>query len=143
MVGRQVISLFGLHKWHCICPFPSHNKCVNICVYIKTYTEGSSHNTPPPQKRVFFFFFLWEEKIKMASNNATASAQTVCVTGAGGFIASWIVKLLLEKGYTVKGALRSPGKQNKNQMTFFVSLINYFFIFPVIIINLCKMCTYI
>uniref|UniRef100_A0A0D9XDS7 cinnamoyl-CoA reductase n=1 Tax=Leersia perrieri TaxID=77586 RepID=A0A0D9XDS7_9ORYZ len=29
--------------------------------------------------------------------------QTVCVTGAGGYIASWLVKLLLEKGYTVKG----------------------------------------
>ncbi|XP_057732123.1 cinnamoyl-CoA reductase 2-like [Arachis stenosperma] len=36
------------------------------------------------------------------------SGQTVCVTGAGGFIASWLVKLLLEKGYTVKGTLRNP-----------------------------------
>ncbi|KAG6529862.1 cinnamoyl-CoA reductase 1-like [Zingiber officinale] len=34
--------------------------------------------------------------------------QTVCVTGAGGFIASWLVKLLLEKGYTVKGTVRNP-----------------------------------
>lgn len=34
--------------------------------------------------------------------------QTVCVTGAGGFIASWIVKLLLERGYTVKGTVRNP-----------------------------------
>jgi len=30
----------------------------------------------------------------------------VCVTGAGGFIASWIVKLLLERGYTGRGGLR-------------------------------------
>lgn len=37
-----------------------------------------------------------------------ADSQTVCVTGAGGFIASWIVKLLLEKGYTVKGTVRNP-----------------------------------
>uniref|UniRef100_A0A0E0M1A6 cinnamoyl-CoA reductase n=1 Tax=Oryza punctata TaxID=4537 RepID=A0A0E0M1A6_ORYPU len=29
--------------------------------------------------------------------------QTVCVTGAAGYIASWLVKLLLERGYTVKG----------------------------------------
>ncbi|CAI0470979.1 unnamed protein product [Linum tenue] len=29
--------------------------------------------------------------------------QTVCVTGAGGFIASWIVKLLLARGYSVRG----------------------------------------
>ncbi|ONK78911.1 uncharacterized protein A4U43_C01F920 [Asparagus officinalis] len=33
----------------------------------------------------------------------------VIVTDAGGFIASWLVKLLLEKGYTVKGTLRNPG----------------------------------
>ncbi|XP_062155841.1 cinnamoyl-CoA reductase 1-like [Alnus glutinosa] len=39
---------------------------------------------------------------------SSASGLTVCVTGAGGFIASWIVKLLLEKGYTVKGTLRNP-----------------------------------
>ncbi|KAL5728882.1 cinnamoyl-CoA reductase [Ranunculus cassubicifolius] len=36
------------------------------------------------------------------------SSQTVCVTGAGGFIASYIVKLLLERGYTVKGTVRNP-----------------------------------
>nr|WAU48312.1 cinnamoyl-CoA reductase [Gloriosa superba] len=34
--------------------------------------------------------------------------KTVCVTGAGGFIASWLVKLLLEKGYIVKGTVRNP-----------------------------------
>lgn len=39
---------------------------------------------------------------------SSVSSQTVCVTGAGGFIASWIVKLLLEKGYTVRGTLRNP-----------------------------------
>ncbi|XP_031274053.1 cinnamoyl-CoA reductase 1-like [Pistacia vera] len=41
-------------------------------------------------------------------NSSPVSGQTVCVTGAGGFIASWIVKLLLEKGYTVKGTVRNP-----------------------------------
>ncbi|CAN1756404.1 Cinnamoyl-CoA reductase 1 [Linum perenne] len=34
--------------------------------------------------------------------------QTICVTGAGGFIASWMVKLLLERGYSVKGTVRNP-----------------------------------
>ncbi|KAI7979579.1 Cinnamoyl-CoA reductase 1 [Camellia lanceoleosa] len=38
----------------------------------------------------------------------SVSDQTVCVTGAGGFIASWIVKLLLEKGYSVRGTVRNP-----------------------------------
>ncbi|KAK0578661.1 hypothetical protein LWI29_013962 [Acer saccharum] len=40
--------------------------------------------------------------------NSPVSGQTMCVTGAGGFIASWIVKLLLEKGYTVRGTVRNP-----------------------------------
>jgi nucleoside-diphosphate-sugar epimerase len=37
--------------------------------------------------------------------------KTVCVTGASGFIASWLVKLLLERGYTVRGTIRNPGTQ--------------------------------
>ncbi|KAG5227850.1 cinnamoyl-CoA reductase [Salix suchowensis] len=36
-------------------------------------------------------------------SSLSGQGQTVCVTGAGGFIASWIVKLLLEKGYSVRG----------------------------------------
>ncbi|XP_008794349.1 cinnamoyl-CoA reductase 1-like [Phoenix dactylifera] len=42
------------------------------------------------------------------ASTASGHGQTVCVTGAGGFIASWLVKLLLEKGYTVKGTVRNP-----------------------------------
>ncbi|KAM0883543.1 hypothetical protein ACQ4PT_031584 [Festuca glaucescens] len=39
-----------------------------------------------------------------------AATKSVCVTGAGGFIASWLVKLLLSKGqYTVRGTVRDPG----------------------------------
>lgn len=35
---------------------------------------------------------------------------TVCVTGAGGFVASWLVKLLLSTGrYTVRGTVRHLG----------------------------------
>lgn len=43
-----------------------------------------------------------------SDNSARGYGQMVCVTGAGGFIASWIVKLLLGKGYTVKGTVRNP-----------------------------------
>uniref|UniRef100_A0A2P2NHR2 cinnamoyl-CoA reductase n=1 Tax=Rhizophora mucronata TaxID=61149 RepID=A0A2P2NHR2_RHIMU len=42
------------------------------------------------------------------SSSLSGHGQTICVTGAGGFIASWMVKLLLEKGYTVKGTMRNP-----------------------------------
>eukprot|EP01018_Ginkgo_biloba_P000118 Gb_06804 [translate_table: standard] len=34
--------------------------------------------------------------------------ERVCVTGAGGFIGSWLVKLLLTKGYSVNAAVRNP-----------------------------------
>ena len=37
-------------------------------------------------------------------------SSLVLVTGAGGFIASWIVKLLLDRGYRVRGTLRDIGK---------------------------------
>ncbi|CAL1376184.1 unnamed protein product [Linum trigynum] len=43
-----------------------------------------------------------------SSPPAGGHGQTVCVTGAGGFIASWIVKLLLARGYTVRGTVRNP-----------------------------------
>ncbi|KAJ8449456.1 hypothetical protein Cgig2_002253 [Carnegiea gigantea] len=32
--------------------------------------------------------------------------KTVCVTGGSGYIASWVVKLLLERGYTVHATVR-------------------------------------
>ncbi|TVU30858.1 hypothetical protein EJB05_22504, partial [Eragrostis curvula] len=37
-------------------------------------------------------------------------ATTVCVTGAGGFVGSWLVKRLLAGGYyTIHGTVRDPG----------------------------------
>lgn len=41
-----------------------------------------------------------------------ARGETVGVTGATGFIASWIVKSLLEKGYNVKGTVRNPNSES-------------------------------
>lgn len=38
---------------------------------------------------------------------------TVCVTGAAGFMASWLVKRLLEKGYTVHATVRDPEAEAK------------------------------
>ncbi|RLN13168.1 cinnamoyl-CoA reductase 2-like isoform X2 [Panicum miliaceum] len=40
----------------------------------------------------------------------TATMMTVCVTGAGGFVGSWLVERLLAAGrYTVHGTVRDPG----------------------------------
>ncbi|KAJ0037744.1 hypothetical protein Pint_23941 [Pistacia integerrima] len=41
----------------------------------------------------------------------SGEGKVVCVTGASGFIASWLVKLLLEHGYTVKATVRNPSQQ--------------------------------
>ncbi|CAL5053827.1 unnamed protein product [Urochloa decumbens] len=44
-----------------------------------------------------------------AAAGETAAMSTVCVTGAGGFIASWLVHRLLSTGrYVVHGAVRDP-----------------------------------
>lgn len=37
----------------------------------------------------------------------------VCVTGASGFIASWLVNFLLQRGYHVRGLVRSPDDTQK------------------------------
>ncbi|QLC64779.1 NAD-dependent epimerase/dehydratase family protein [Flavobacterium sp. LPB0248] len=43
------------------------------------------------------------------------TAKPVLVTGANGYIASWLVKLLLESGITVHAAVRDPKDDKKNR----------------------------
>ena len=43
------------------------------------------------------------------------AAPTAVVTGATGFVASELVKQLLEKGYTVRGTVRSLHNESKVQ----------------------------
>ena len=38
----------------------------------------------------------------------SGTEKVVCVTGASGYIASWLVKLLLQRGYTVKAIVHDP-----------------------------------
>ncbi|KAM0883546.1 hypothetical protein ACQ4PT_031585 [Festuca glaucescens] len=47
---------------------------------------------------------------------AGRTTTTACVTGAGGFVASWLVKLLLSRGgrYAVHGTVRDPEGDAKN-----------------------------
>lgn len=42
-------------------------------------------------------------------------SKVVCVTGASGFIGSWLVKLLLQRGYTVKATVREPNDPKKTE----------------------------
>ena len=39
-----------------------------------------------------------------------SEGEIVCVTGASGFIGSWLIMLLLERGYVVRATLRDPGR---------------------------------
>lgn len=43
------------------------------------------------------------------------AGKKVAVTGASGFIASWLVKLLLERGYTVNASVRDPSDPKKTE----------------------------
>nr|ACJ84553.1 unknown [Medicago truncatula] len=40
-------------------------------------------------------------------------SETVCVTGASGFIGSWLVMRLMERGYTVRATVRDPDNMKK------------------------------
>lgn len=41
---------------------------------------------------------------------AVSSPAKVLVTGANGFIAVWVVRTLLDKGYAVRGTVRTKAK---------------------------------
>ena len=51
----------------------------------------------------------------------------VCVTGASGFLASWLIKRLLLSGYRVTGTVRDPGS------SFFLFIFIFFFIVLVLV----------
>ncbi|WVZ58826.1 hypothetical protein U9M48_009054 [Paspalum notatum var. saurae] len=51
-----------------------------------------------------------------AAPAVSGNGRTVCVTGAGGFIASWLVKRLLQKGYTVRGTVRNPADPKNDHL---------------------------
>ncbi|XP_057427322.1 dihydroflavonol 4-reductase-like [Lotus japonicus] len=43
----------------------------------------------------------------------SSESETVCVTGAAGFIGSWLVMRLIERGYTVRATIRDPANMKK------------------------------
>ncbi|KAK6937167.1 NAD-dependent epimerase/dehydratase [Dillenia turbinata] len=49
------------------------------------------------------------------SGSGTSNTKTVCVTGASGYIASWLVKFLLLRGYTVKATVRDPDDPKRTE----------------------------
>lgn len=66
----------------------------------------------------------------------TMDKKLVCVTGGNGYIASMLIKQLLQKGYTVKTTVRNPGfQQNNFSLTFvcvmYIFLYSYWLFFGV------------
>ncbi|XP_054802261.1 dihydroflavonol 4-reductase-like [Prosopis cineraria] len=53
------------------------------------------------------------ESHQTEQNIMDSMSKTVCVTGAAGFIGSWLVMRLLEHGYTVRATVRDPGNMKK------------------------------
>lgn len=49
----------------------------------------------------------------MSSAAGAGMGKVVCVTGASGYIASWLVKLLLGRGYTVRATVRDTADPKK------------------------------
>ncbi|XP_024025817.1 cinnamoyl-CoA reductase 1-like [Morus notabilis] len=45
----------------------------------------------------------------------SGAGKVVCVTGASGYIASWLLKLLLQRGYTVKASVRDLNDPKKTE----------------------------
>ncbi len=57
-----------------------------------------------------------------------AQKGSVCVTGAGGFVASCLVKLLLSKNYFVHATVRQPGSYPIIFLCFFLSRLPFYYI---------------
>jgi len=56
---------------------------------------------------------------------STGAGKVACVTGASGYIASWLVKFLLQRGYTVKATVRDPSISSFSSMILLLWLIIY------------------
>lgn len=50
----------------------------------------------------------WKLVLEMAAETGNEKGR-VCVTGGGGFLASWVIKILLSKNYFVHATVRQPG----------------------------------
>ncbi|CAI5468143.1 unnamed protein product [Closterium sp. Yama58-4] len=56
----------------------------------------------------------WVVGIPMVNKGSVpGEGKQVCVTGASGFIGSYVVKLLLDRGYNVKGTVRDASNEKK------------------------------
>ena len=65
----------------------------------------------------------------LEGNRERERVPTYCVTGATGYIGSWLVKTLLDRGYKVHATIRDPGQQLLLKTPFALFLHFFFFFF--------------
>jgi uncharacterized protein YbjT (DUF2867 family) len=51
-----------------------------------------------------------EEDLEGVVGGTREGPPTYCVTGATGYIGSWLVQTLLQRGYNVHATVRDPGQ---------------------------------
>ena len=73
-----------------------------------SFTERTNH-LKPYHKAGKALSFCGQKNWRKKGMSVAVAEKVVCVTGGAGYIASWLVKLLLLRGYTVKATLRNPG----------------------------------
>ena len=66
-----------------------------------THTDTHTHN----QVNSYTLKHTERERERMSGEE-----KVVCVTGASGYIASWLIKHLLQRGYTVKATVRDTSQ---------------------------------
>ena len=70
---------------------------------IKAPTHTDTHNRVKS-------FTLKHTDTERERERMSGEEKVVCVTGASGYIASWLVKHLLQRGYTVKATVRDTSQ---------------------------------
>lgn len=55
--------------------------------------------------------------------------EIVCVTGAGGFLASWVVKYLLAEGFIVHATVRNPSDEKYDYVNNFENALENLHLF--------------
>ncbi|XP_020549363.1 tetraketide alpha-pyrone reductase 1-like isoform X1 [Sesamum indicum] len=65
------------------------------------------------KKPVCSYHFTHTTHTEGLKEKMSGAGKVVCVTGASGFIASWLVKLLLQRGYIVKATVRNLNDPKK------------------------------
>ena len=65
----------------------------------------------------FVDFVNYNKKLRKKNREMSETEKVVCVTGASGYVASWLVKFLLQRGYTVRATVRDPSQSLSSLIT--------------------------